>query len=134
MGFSVVAAVAIIGVSALVALEVIVGTTIPTLTEVHEAYDEMRDRAIEQVQTDITITNAVWNDPNTEITVENTGSITFNTSNCNILLNGFTKEFTCSVSYLHPEQTALFNISIQAVNGDIIKIVTPNGVSDYHTF
>jgi archaellum component FlaF (FlaF/FlaG flagellin family) len=134
MGFSVVAAAAIIGVSALVALEVIVGTTIPTLTEVHEAYDEMRDRAIEQVQTDITITNAVWNDPNTAITVENTGSITFNTSNCTILLNGVTQEFTCSVSYLHPEQTALFNIRIQAVNGDIIKIVTPNGVSDYHTF
>ena len=57
MGFSLVAAAAIIGVSIVMAIEIIVGTTIPTITDVHDSFDDMRDRAIDQVQTDINITN-----------------------------------------------------------------------------
>jgi archaellum component FlaF (FlaF/FlaG flagellin family) len=133
MGFSLVAAAAIIGVSILMALEIIVGTTIPTITDLHDSYEDMKNRAIEQVQTDINITNAVWADPNMIISVDNTGSETINTSYCNILRNGESKTFTCSVSYLHPEQTALYAVAERFNPGDMIKIITPNGVSDYYT-
>lgn len=134
MGFSLAAAAAIIGVAVLISIELIVGTTIPTITEINEAYDDMTDRSIEQVQTDITITNAVYVLPNTLISVDNTGSTTVNSTNCNILLNGVSKTFTCTLSNIHPEQTATFSFAEQAVNGDIIKIITPNGVTDYHEF
>ena len=60
MGFSLTAAAAIIGVALLISLELIVGTTIPTITDVHKAYDDMKDRSIDQIQTDISITNAVY--------------------------------------------------------------------------
>ena len=46
MGFSTVAATAIIGVSLLVAIEVMVGTTFPTFENVHDSYDKMRDRSM----------------------------------------------------------------------------------------
>ena len=41
MGFSLVAAAAIICVSIVMAIEIIVGTTIPTMTNVHDSLDEM---------------------------------------------------------------------------------------------
>lgn len=133
MGLSLVAAAAIVGVAVLISIEIIVGTTIPTITEVHESYEDMKDRSIEQVQTDIDITGAVWSAPNTIITVDNTGSEIVNTSYCNVLFNGTSKQFTCSVSYIYPEQTASFLVGEQAQAGDIIKIITPNGISDYYT-
>lgn len=134
MGFSLAAAAAIIGVALLISLELIVGTTIPTITDVHEAYDDMKDRSIDQIQTDIKITNAVYVLPNTLISVDNNGSTTINSTNCNVLLNGVSKTFTCTLSHIHPEQTAIFSFAQRAELGDIIKIITPNGVSDYHEF
>jgi archaellum component FlaF (FlaF/FlaG flagellin family) len=53
MGFSLVAAAAIVGVSLVMGLEIIVGTTIPTITNINESYNEMRNRAIDQIQTNI---------------------------------------------------------------------------------
>ena len=132
MGFSTVAATAIVGVSIVMAIEIIVGTTIPAITDVHNSYDEMRDRAVEQAQTDITITAAIWNNPNMRISVENTGSVTLNTSKFNILFEGASKTFTCSASYHYPKQTVIFTVPERADNGDMIKIITNNGVSDYY--
>jgi archaellum component FlaF (FlaF/FlaG flagellin family) len=139
MGFSLVAAAAIIGVSVLMVIEIIVGTTIPTITDVHDSFDEMRDRAIDQVQTDINITditsevNASNYDIN--ITVENIGSTTLDTTNFNILINGTDKKFTCSKKYLHPENEVYFNVSsLQSTGSRRLKIVTDNGISDYYDF
>jgi len=139
MGFSLVAAAAIIGVSVLIAIEVIVGTTIPTITNVHDSFDEMRDRAINQVQTDINITSVTTevNGSNTDIniTIENTGSISLETSYFYILINGTNKDFTCSNSYLHPENEVYFNVSSLPSTGPRrLKVVTDNGISDYYDF
>jgi len=134
MGFSLAAAAAIIGVAVLISMELIVGITIPTITDIQKSYDNMKDRSINQLQTDIAITNAVFVEPNTLISVDNIGSTTINTSSCNILLNGVPKIFTCTLSNIHPEQTAIFSFAQRAEPGDIIKIVTPNGISDYHEF
>ena len=133
MGLSLVAAAAIVGVAVLISIEIIVGTTIPTITEVHESYEDMKDRSIEQVQTDIDITGAIWSDPNTIVTVDNTGSEIVNTSYCNVLFNGASKQFTSTVSYIYPEQTASFLVGEQDQAGDVIKIITTNGISDYYT-
>lgn len=139
MGFSLVAAAAIIGVSILMAIEIIVGTTVPTLTDVHDSFDDMRDRAIDQVQTDINITDvtseANGSNYDINITVENTGCITLETTYFNILINGTDKEFTCSKSYLHPENEVYFNVSSLQGTGDRrLKVVTDNGISDYYDF
>lgn len=139
MGFSLVAAAAIIGVSILMAIEIIVGSTVPTLTDVHDSFDNMRDRAIDQVQTDINITDVTSeiNGSNYDInvTVENTGSTTLETTYFNILINGTDKEFTCSKSYLHPENEVYFNVSsLQGTGERRLKVVTDNGISDYYEF
>lgn len=138
-GFSLIAATAIIGVTLLIAIEIIIGTTIPTLTDVHDSFYNMRNRAFDQVQTDINITyvDAENNgsDYDINITVENTGSITLETTYFNILLNGTEKKFTCSKSFLYPENEVYFNVSnLQGTEMYTLKVVTNNGVSDYYEF
>ena len=139
MGFSLVAAAAIIGVSVLIAIEVIVGTTIPIFTNVHESFNNMKNRAIYQVQTEINITSVTTevNGSNTDIniTIKNVGSISLETSYFNILINGTSKEFTCSNLYLHPENVVYFNVSSLPGTGlRRLKVVTDNGLSEYYDF
>jgi len=136
MGFSLVGATAIIGVAVLISLELILGSTIPTITEVHESYDEMKDRSIEQVQSNINITNieAVRNDSNYDIniTVQNTGSITLDTTNFNVIISGIDRIFTCETTYIYPENSAWLIIDNLALSGTPrVKVVTNNGISDY---
>lgn len=139
MGFSLVGAAAIIGVSILMGIEIIVSTTIPTLIDVHDAFDDMRDRAIAQVQTDINITdvNSIANGSNYDIniTLENTGSVTLETTFFNILINGTKNDFSCSKSYIHPENKVYFDVSNLSGSGlRRLKVVTNNGISDYYEF
>ncbi len=139
MGFSLVGAAAIIGVSILMGIEIIVSTTIPTLIDVHDAFDDMRDRAIAQVQTDINITdvNSIANGSNYDIniTLENTGSVTLESTFFDILINGTKNDFSCSKSYIHPENKVYFDVSNLSGSGlRRLKVVTNNGISDYYEF
>lgn len=139
MGFSLVAAAAIICVSIVMAIEIIVGTTIPTITNVHDSLDEMRDRAIDQIQTDINITSVTsevnGSDHDINVTLENTGSISLETKYFNILINGTDIKFTCLSSYLHPENEVYFNISsLESTGLRRLKIITDNGISEYYEF
>jgi len=136
MGFSVIAASAIIGVSVLIALELVVGTTFPIMTDVQSSYKEMKDRSIEQVQTDINITTvtAVSNASNWDlnISIENLGSISLETSKFNILVDGIDKTFVCNDAYLYPQ--GIVNFIIYDYNADdstLIKAIAENGISDY---
>jgi archaellum component FlaF (FlaF/FlaG flagellin family) len=139
MGFSLVAATAIIGVSLVMGLEIIVGTTIPTITDINESFNEMRNRAIDQVQTYINITS-VTSDINgsnydINITVENIGSITLQPTYFDILINGTKNDFTCSKIYLYPQDEVYFNVlNISGSGESRLKIVTNNGISDYYIF
>ncbi len=137
MGFSVSAAAAIIGVAILLSFEFMVANVIPTITDTHDSYDEMRDRAVDQVQTNINITDVVNTSggPNYDlsITVKNTGSITLKTSDFNVLQNGTSQSFTCSKTNLFPEDSAYFNLTSQPGSGKL-KIITNNAISDYYTY
>lgn len=138
-GFSLVAATAIIGVTLLISIEIILGTTIPTLTDVQDSFSDMRDRAIDQIQTYINITNVGiqvnGSGYDINITVENTGSITLETVYFNILVNGTKMGSTCSKSFLYPENEVYFNVSsLQGTGLRTLKVVTDNGVSDYYEF
>lgn len=139
MGLSLTAAAAIIGVAVLMSIELIVSTTIPTLEDVHDSYDEMRDRAIEQVQTDINITSvstpARGANYDLNFTLENTGSTTLETTNFSILINGTKYTFTCQNTYVHPENTVWFNVTNLADTKTAkLKAVSNNGISDYYEY
>ena len=139
MGFSVSVSAAIIGVAVLMSFEFIVADVIPTITDTNDSYDEMRDKSIEQIQTNINITNAITpsNGSNYDlnITVKNTGSITLETSYFDILINGTKHTFTCSENYFFPENIAYFNVTNLAGSGNRkLKIITNNGISDYYEY
>jgi flagellar protein FlaF len=139
MGFSLVAAAAIIGLSIIMVIEIIVGTTVPTVVDVQDSFEDMKNRAIEQVQTNINITDVTsetnGSDFDINITVENTGSVTLETKNFNILVNGTVMQFSASKSYLYPEKEVYFNVSSLSGTGDRrLKIITNNGISDFYDF
>jgi len=139
MGFSLSAATAIIGVTILLTIEIIVSTTIPTITDVNDSYKEMRDRSIDRLQSDMNITgiSTVDNGSNYDLDIEikNTGSITLETIDFNILINGSNKEFTCTKSYIYPENTANFTIyNLPGTGENKLKAVSNNGISDYYKY
>jgi len=139
MGFSVSAAAAIIGVAILLSFEFMVVNVIPTITDTQDSYDMMRDRAIEQVQTNINITDATTsiNASNYDhnITVKNTGSITLETDNFDVLINGTKYDFICSKTYLHPENEIFLNVTNLPGSGSMrTKVISENGISDYYEY
>ncbi len=139
MGFSLSATTAIIGVSILLAIELIVSTTIPTVTDIHESYDEMRERSIDRLQTDINITRATISNNGSNydlnITVKNIGSTTLETKDFNILINGSIQDFSCKTPYLYPKNKVNFNIyNLPGEGLRRLKVVTNNAISDYKTY
>jgi len=140
MGLSLSAAAAIIGVSLLISLEIIFGTTIPMVTDVYDSYDEMRDRSIDQFQTDINITTISTPDNGSNFdlnfTVNNMGSITLKAIYFDVLVNGTSQPFTCEKSYLYPEKEIWFNVTNLpgGTASHRLKVVAGNGISDYKVF
>ena len=138
MGFSLVAAFAVIGVSIFIAIEILTGSLLPAITDTDESYDDMVDRSIEMVQTDINITNVVTSGSltyNHNITLKNMGSITLNISDFTVLINGRMQQFVCPVSYLYPEKETYLNVSNLPGAGDKrLKVITGNGISDYYEY
>ena len=79
MGFSTVAATAILGGTCVLMITIFTGGVLPTISDYHEAYKNLEVRGVERIQTNINITN-VTNTSGTyydlNVTVKNTGRIT----------------------------------------------------------
>ena len=139
MGLSVAAAAAIIGVSTLIALGYILGSVLPATSNYADSFDDMRNRAVEQIQTDINITSCATpanaSNYDLNITLKNTGSIVLKTSDFNILINGTNQEFACTKSYLYPENRTYFNVyDLPGEGSRKLKVVSDNGISDYREY
>ena len=92
MGFSIVTATAMIGLSMLIVLESLFGVLVPVMTDIRDSNQEMQNRAIEQFQTNINITNVAItpNGSNFDInfTLENLGKFSLETDYFNVLIDG----------------------------------------------
>ena len=140
MGFSLTAAAVIIGLSVLIATEIIIGAFAPMVENINESYGDMKNRIVDQVHTGINITNVATTvngaNHNISITVENTGSVVLNTSYFNILVNGTDRQFVCLKSYIYLKNIAYFNVTTLEGNTGPrrLKVVTENGVTDYYEY
>jgi archaellum component FlaF (FlaF/FlaG flagellin family) len=139
MGFSLVAAFAVISISILIAIEIFTGSLLPAIKDVDESYDDLADRTVEMVQTDINISSvSVFSyglNYNHSIVLKNTGSISLNTSDFTILINGLVEQFSCPDSYLYPEKETYLNVSNLPGDGNkILKVISGNGISDYYEY
>lgn len=136
MGLSTIAATAIIGVSLLMVISIFTGGVMPTLSDYREAFKNMESRATDRVQTSINITditdNVLMGSPyDLNITVNNTGSVSLETSDFTILVNGVNRLFNSTSSYLYPEKEAVISVKEVGVGLKRIKVITGNGISDY---
>lgn len=139
MGFSVIAAAAILGLTLFMAVEIIASDLLPSIEDMNKSYGEMKERHQNQLQSDINITmvlqSANGSNYDYNISVKNTGSATLFTKDFQILINGSEYQFTCSHKNLFPENTVYFHIVNVAGDGSQrLKVITNNGIADYYTY
>jgi len=139
MGFSLVAAFAIIGVAIFISIEILTGSMLPAITDIDNSYDDFVKRSVEMVQTDINIIDVEFSENGENydhnITVNNTGSIVLNTSHFSIIINGELQQFSCTDSYLYPEGETYFNVTnLPGTGNKRLKMTTENGISDYFEY
>jgi archaellum component FlaF (FlaF/FlaG flagellin family) len=118
MGFSLIAAAALLGLSLFMAVEIITSDLLPTIEGINDSYDDMNG------------SNYDYN-----VSVKNTGSETLDSDVFIILINGSEYEFTFSQAYLYPENTVYFRIAnVVGTEAKRIKVITNNGIADYYTY
>jgi archaellum component FlaF (FlaF/FlaG flagellin family) len=139
MGFSLIAAAAVLGLTLFMAVEIITSDLLPTIEDMNKSYGDMKERLQNQLQSDINITTVLRaaNGSNYDynISVKNTGSTTLFTKDFLILINGSEYQFTCSYEHLYPENTVYFQImNVAGVGSQRLKVITNNGIADYYTY
>jgi len=139
MGFSISAVAAILGVSLLISLEITVGSILPVITDVNDSFRDMKDRAINQIQTDIEIQNvsveAFGLNFNHTIYWNNTGSTALKSTECEILINGLKQQFNYSALYIYPDNQVQFTVNNLPGSGiKRYKVITKNDISDYFEY
>jgi archaellum component FlaF (FlaF/FlaG flagellin family) len=139
MGFSLIASAAILGVTLFMAVEIITSDLLPTIEGINDSYDDMKNRIRDQIQTDINITGVIQSVNGTNfdynISVQNIGSVTLNTEDFMVLINGSEHQSTCSHIYLYPENIVFFQVvNATGTSSTRIKIITNNGIADYYTY
>lgn len=137
MGFSTVAATAILGGSIVLSLTIFSGSVLPTMSEYHDSFRELEQRSIARLQTNINITNitntsGLFYDLN--ITVRNIGSTTLKTSDFTFLINGTKQSYNISANYIFPENEEIFTLNLTGTGLKQIKVVTENGISIYEEY
>jgi archaellum component FlaF (FlaF/FlaG flagellin family) len=120
-------------------VEIITADIFPTVDSINNAYENLKDRIDTQAQASINITNITRQTNNTTydytITIHNTGSITLPTASLTILLNGTKEPYTTTQTYLYPDTTTTLTVlNIPGPSSKRIKIITKNGIADYHTY
>lgn len=137
MGFSLIGATVVLGVSIFMATQVITGGLLPTITDINESYNELNKRMVDEIHTTINITsvstvvNGTGYDYN--ITVENAGSVSLETNDFTVMINGIKLVFTPSQSHLYPENNVHLVIrNVSGTGSKRVKVVTSNGISDYY--
>lgn len=138
MGFSMIAASAVLGLTLFMAVEIIASDLLPTLEDMNTSYGDMKERLQKQLQSDINITTVVRsaNASNYDynISVKNTGSATLFTKDFMVLINGSGYQFTCSHENLYPENIAYFQITnVAGAGSQRVKVIANNGIADYFT-
>lgn len=139
MGFSISASMGILAVAVIMVLEISMGAFFPVLTGIDESYDALRKRAVDELQTALTIENITVGSNNSlhdvTITVKNTGATVINTRYVNVLINGLLRSFAQEESYWFPE--SYYTFSVYGVSGSglqQVKVVANNGISCYGSY
>ena len=128
MGFSASAVVVIFTASVMYMATIFYPLVDMSYQQVQEAKKNSNELWNEKLNTKIIITS--WSGNN--ITVFNNGSMTLNSSQINVILNGEIKpvsSYTVTPQGIWPPKTSI-NVDIQA-GSSRVKIITANGAADY---
>jgi archaellum component FlaF (FlaF/FlaG flagellin family) len=139
MGFSLIAAAAILGFTLFMTVGIITSDLLPTIEDINDSYGKMKERYQEQLHTSMNITLVTWstNGSNYDynVSVYNTGSVTLLTDDFIFLIDGSEYPFTCPQKYLYPENTVYFHIDdVPGAGAKRMKVISNNGIADYYVY
>jgi flagellar protein FlaF len=134
MGFSYVAAVAILLSSSLIFFGMVYSDYVQSNVQINGAESQMTHQNYEYLNSNANITgyNVTTSNLTDTVTVNitNTGSITFNLNKTTVLLNGTIIQFNYSSEYLFPLESG--NITFQSQPGnESLEIVYNTGYKEY---
>jgi flagellar protein FlaF len=142
MGFSTSAGFAIIMVGLFISMSFIAGELNRGLNNVNLAIKKQEERKYEIENTDFNILSVnAWNTTLTEydmeIILENTGSVTLESSKFTVMVDGVVVDFSYNSTYFYPLDNlrlTLTNLTGSEGSGHRLKLVSENGVEKYAEF
>jgi flagellar protein FlaF len=140
MGFGVSGATAIIFLGLFIAAGTVLTTTSATVERIDEAQDERQERLLDRRNTEITVTNAVYNNTTgtLNLSVANRGSTTLSVNGTTVLVdNAYNSTATATVEgnadtdLWEPGETMRLNASMAEPTR--VKVISEFGVADAST-
>ena len=140
MGFGVSGATAIIFLGLFIAAGTVLTTTSATVEQVDEAQDERQERLLDRRNTEIAVTNAVYNNTTgtLNLSVANEGSTTLSVNGTTVLVDNeynststATVEGNADTDLWEPGETLRLNVSMAEPTR--VKVVSEFGVADAST-
>ena len=130
MGFSTSAVVVIFTASVMYMASMFYPMADMSYQHVQEAKKNSNELWNEKLNTKIVITN--WDGDSKNLSIFNNGSMTLNSSEINVMLNGeFDSSYSVNPQGVWPPETSI-NVTIGA-GGGRVKIITENGAADYYS-
>ncbi|MBO8182206.1 MAG: hypothetical protein H0Z28_05355 [Archaeoglobus sp.] len=142
MGFSTIAAFAIIMISLFISMSFIAGELVKSFNDIDLAVKKQEHRKYELENTDFEITSVnAWNTTattyNVTVDLTNTGAVTLDSSKFTVIVDGISYDFTYNQSNFYPLEGVrleLNNLPGGEGSSHRLKIVAENGVERYATF
>ena len=142
MGFSTIAAFAIIMISLFISMSFIAGELVKSFNDIDLAVKKQEHRKYELENTDFEITSVnAWNTTattyNMTVDLTNTGAVTLDSSKFTVIVDGISYDFTYNQSNFYPLEGVrleLNNLPGGEGSSHRLKIVAENGVERYATF
>ena len=136
MGFAASVATIIIFIAIIIISTITYPTLVKSFKNVADAKDDKHDIQMDQVNTEIDITDIRDIGGNLlQITVSNEGTTMLHASDASVLVDGTYTNYSVSPSgFWSPQTDALFTVSATTTQDHVIKIITTRGKSDIELY
>ncbi|HUV81807.1 MAG TPA: hypothetical protein VMW53_01840 [archaeon] len=136
MGFAASVATIIIFIAIIIISTITYPTLVKSFKNVADAKDDKHDIQMDQVNTEIDITDIRDIGGNLlQITVSNEGTTMLHASDASVLVDGTYTNYSVSPSgFWSPQTDALFTVSATTTQDHVIKIITTRGKSDMELY
>lgn len=136
MGFATSITTAVLFLSILIITTTVYPIIFDSYRTIQESLDDKHRIRMDQLNTDVDITNIANLTPNTiTITISNQGTTVLNASRSSVVVDGICKTYSASPDgYWMPLKNARFTVNAITSTDHQVIVITENGISDIGTY